>query len=747
MPDVVFKDQSGTRRPDVKYVDMGDGTFAEAVYIAGGGGGGGGAGSDREFVVTTYRAKNAFSGASVGDVITCTQVIDVTNAPTTVGVIWRNQTTTTDLGSAPSAANLELVGSDALTNAQLRAAPVAVESPALTNLDVDVGATSDAAASSDTGSFSLISLVKRALQNWTTLLARVPATVFGTPSQDQGGLPSRLVGQTVANAGFSAVGASVLDAFFVQTPIVGSGVTYNQAAGALNVVSGTATNAEFLARSTASYRGSMRLRFSLTASQRVANSNFAVLLADLIGEGLSYTINSATSVTVNVPGHTLDATNVGQFVLLGGITGAAGVPGRYAIASVVAGTSITFTVAGWPASGSGTLTLFGRNYIRQLATGATATTLNVDAQRNGWATGDTAATINTTAAPGTVVQVEATGREIFWADSLRATSTTPNFTTRASRYENIPDQTTDLFVFLWSFNGTAAPTTTTYTLAHLSVESFANLPVYLQGVRSLGQQNALPVQLQPGANNIGSVNIAANQNLNAINSLASVTSANLGIPGTVADVASAAITTSATVAAITPTFGTSYVVNIPVTAVTGTNPTLDVSVEESDDGGTNWFKVYDFPRIVATGMYRSPKLPLTGNRVRYVQTVGGSGPSFTRAVNRLQSSDDVAAIRQLVDRTVVLTTLNSVTPTLNVQNCRNLQLAINIGAATTPPSLQLQGSDDGGLSWYNIGTALAAVASSTVQVTVSNVNAQLARAQVSSAGATVAAGYVLIKGF
>ncbi|RST54093.1 hypothetical protein [Variovorax sp. DXTD-1] len=41
--------------------------------------------------------------------------------------------------------------------------------------DVTQGAKADAAATSDTGAFSLIALVKRGLQNWTTLLARFPA--------------------------------------------------------------------------------------------------------------------------------------------------------------------------------------------------------------------------------------------------------------------------------------------------------------------------------------------------------------------------------------------------------------------------------------------------------------------------------------------------------------------------------------------------------------------------------------------
>ena len=217
-------------------------------------------------------------------------------------------------------------------------------------------------------------------------------------------------------------------------------------------------------------------------------------------------------------------------------------------------------------------------------------------------------------------------------------------------------------------------------------------------------------------------------------------------PAIVADVASAALTTTTTTAAFTPTFGTSYSVSIPVTAVSGTTPTLDVAIEESDDSGTNWFRVYDFPRITGSGMYRSPLIRMVGNRVRYVQTVAGTTPSFTRAINRLQNSNSSEAVRQLIDRSIVLTTLNSTTPSLDTRDAGNrAQLVVNIGAATTAPALQMEGSDDNGASWYSIGTPLTAVASSTVQLTVLDINAALMRVRVSAAGSGVTPGYVLIK--
>lgn len=538
--------------------------------------------------------------------------------------------------------------------------------------------------------------------------------------------------QIIDTAVFSGSGTSVIDPFFVQTPVVGTGVTYNQANGTLNILSGTTANAEFLARSRTFYTGSMRMRTSIITSQRIANSNFAILLADLIGENLAYNIQSATSVNITVPNHGFTSLNLGQFINIGGISGGNGAPGRYAIAAIVDTNTLNFTVSGWSATGTGTCTLFGRNYVRNLLTGTTATNINFDAQCNGWAPGDTVAAINTTLSPGTVLQTEIAGREVFWFDQVRASTTAPIFSSRASRYENIPDANVSLYVFLWNFNSTTSPaSSTTFTLGHLSIESFSNTSVYIQGFRSLGSTNYIPVVPVGGI----------------IGTIFTVSSANLGIPLLVTDVTSTAITTTANSSTITPASGCSYSVFFSVSAVSGTNPTLDVDIQESDDTGTNWFTVYSFPRITATGQYRSPKLALLGNRIRYVQTLGGTSPSFTRSINRLQSSDSVSSIRQLIDRSIVLTTLNSTTLGLNVQNCDRLQLSINIGAATTVPNLQLQGSDDNGTSWYAIGSTLTAIANSTVTSTVSNVNAQLVRAIVTSAGSGVAMGYVLLKGF
>lgn len=101
--------------------------IADSSSLGGGSGGGSGTTAvDRELAVSTYVCKTAFPGASIGDTIIAIHILDVTTSPTVVGTIWRNLTTAADLASAPSFANLELQGSGALTNAQLRATPVPV---------------------------------------------------------------------------------------------------------------------------------------------------------------------------------------------------------------------------------------------------------------------------------------------------------------------------------------------------------------------------------------------------------------------------------------------------------------------------------------------------------------------------------------------------------------------------------------------------------------------------------------------
>lgn len=269
----------------------------------------------------------------------------------------------------------------------------------------------------------------------------------------------------------------------------------------------------------------------------------------------------------------------------------------------------------------------------------------------------------------------------------------------------------------------------------------------IQAFSRFSQETWVPAVFEVAQNTAGNLLTTATIGSGTVTTVSTVTASNIAKPTLVADVASAALTVTTTTGTLTPTSGCSYQVTIPVTVVSGTTPTLDVQVQESDDSGTNWKAIYDFPRITATGFYRSPVFPLTGDRVRYVQTVTGTTPSFTRAINRLQSSSSSSIFRQLIDRTIDPNTLNSVTPNLTMSNAHFAQILFDLSAVTIAPVIQLEGSDDNGGTWYAIGNTLTGVASSTVSLTVPNVNSALIRARISTGGTGVTLNYVLLKAF
>jgi len=542
--------------------------------------------------------------------------------------------------------------------------------------------------------------------------------------------------QSMFRTTFAKVIASGVDPdFFAQIGPRGTGITYSQSGGDLVINTGTTANAELILRSNDFFSGPNVVRWQCSLSQRIADQNFVIELVDVLGDNCAVTINSAVSITVNIPGSPFTSANVGQSVSVGGISGAAGRPGRYAIASV-AGPLVTLTVAGWPASGTATCTVYGWNFHRTTYNGTTATNAAYDAGRRGYASGDTTATINTTASPGHMGIMTYEDGMTSLQDQLVASSTAQATTQRASRVVNVPDENANLYLQIRCTNGTSAPASTTaWTIGMTSVSEYSAVNVAVNSIRP------------QVANSAASVSIASGT-LPTVTTVGTITAANLNFPQLIVDVTSGSITATVTSATVTPTFGISYQVILVIGAVSGTSPTLDVSIEESDDSGTSWYKVYDFARITTgSATYRSPMIPLSGNRIRYVQTVGGTTPSFNRTINRLQSSYPALVQRQLIDRTISLTTLNSTTPTLISRDAGNAtQIVINVGAiTTTAPQLQLEGSEDFGTTWFSIGSPLTAVASSTVQQTVLDINAALLRARVSTAGVGVTAGYVMIK--
>jgi len=311
--------------------------------------------------------------------------------------------------------------------------------------------------------------------------------------------------QTLFRTTFAKVLASGADPdFFAQIGALGAGITYSQTGGNLVINSGTTTNSELILRSVVSWRDMMTLRWQTILSQRIANNSFTVELVDVIGDGLAYVINSAVSVTVTIPNNPFTAANVGQSLNLGAIAGAAGIAGRYAIASV-SGATVTFTVASWPASGTGTLSLFGWNFHRCEYSGTTATAANYDTQRKGWNSGNTAATINTTASPGHMGIINSEDGMGSFLDQLIASSTTLATAMRASRVVNIPDEAAPLFLQIRVQNGTTAPASTTaWTLGMASLSSYMAQNVAINSVRPQTFNSVMPVAVN-NTPNIGTI--------------------------------------------------------------------------------------------------------------------------------------------------------------------------------------------------------------------------------------------------
>lgn len=317
----------------------------------------------------------------------------------------------------------------------------------------------------------------------------VPVT--GLPSQTDNFISVQAAPPKTNRMGYSSAVAVGFDPLEMMTICTGSGMAVSQSGGSAIITTGTTTNAETIGRSLLAVDGDIRVRFFHTLSQRITNNSFFFEMVDVLGDNLAVTVNSATSVTIVIPGTTLNASNVGQSVYIGNIVGiAAAIPGRYAIAST-SGTSITFTVAGWPGSGSGTASLFGLNYHHVLYDGAVATSAKYGCQRAGYATADIAVTVSTTASGelGLIQAIDA--KASFWESAGSASSA---LTQRTSTPRNVPVDGSPLYLQVRTLNGSVAPaTTTTWTIGFCESENFIAQSTTIDNVSAQSQESGMPV--------------------------------------------------------------------------------------------------------------------------------------------------------------------------------------------------------------------------------------------------------------
>jgi hypothetical protein len=316
------------------------------------------------------------------------------------------------------------------------------------------------------------------------LLIDMPLDV--TPS-----LPIRQSPQKYNDCSFAQVGSGILTSDFTQIA-AGSGMTVSQSAGNLVIATGTTVNAEFVARGVYLANGAQTLKQITTLSQRIANNNFFIELVDIIGDALAYNIVNTTTVDVTKTAHGFTAQNVGQRIDLCALS-SVGVPMEGVIASIPDANTIRFTVAGYPASGSGTLSLTGWNKIELLYTGTTATNLNFNTRRRGWQNTANTATINTTAS-GHLVSVNTEYGISSLSDKTLVAGIA--LTDRTSWDTNIPTPDVNMYVQIRAKNGTTAPaSTTTWTIGMVRLEDYSATQVAISSTRQQSLNNSLPVRV------------------------------------------------------------------------------------------------------------------------------------------------------------------------------------------------------------------------------------------------------------
>lgn len=316
------------------------------------------------------------------------------------------------------------------------------------------------------------------------------------PTQNAIALPVRQAPQQYWDWSFAKAITNNIDTTRGTLIRTGSGQTVNQTGGNLVITSGTTVNAETVIRTIESWSGALTVWEATTLSQRIVNNNFYVELVDVIGDGLAYNIVNTTTVDVTKTSHGFTAENVGQRIDLCALS-SVGVPMEGVIASIPDANTIRFTVAGWPASGSGTLSLTGWNKIELNYTGTTATNVNFNTRRQGYQNTSVAATINTSAS-GHQAAVNISGGVASLSDQVLTSAGV--LANRNTWKLNVPETGIELYLQIRCRNGTTAPaSTTTWTLGMLRVEDYIAQQVELTSTRQQSSGNSLPVTVLTGS--------------------------------------------------------------------------------------------------------------------------------------------------------------------------------------------------------------------------------------------------------
>jgi hypothetical protein len=240
---------------------------------------------------------------------------------------------------------------------------------------------------------------------------------------------------------------------------------------------------------------------------------------------------------------------------------------------------------------------------------------------------------------------------------------------------------------------------------------------------------------------------AANLNATVTGTITAVTTTTTNnTTYTATDQASAAITTTTTGAAKTIPAGTALSMMIAVTAVSGTTPTYDFQLQESVDN-VNWVTIYQAPRITATGFYQIPAIKINALNYRYVETIGGTTPSFTRTLTSNRIAESSPLYRNIIDRTINPTSTNSTTSSLFVEGATSYEMIVNQGTGGSAVTFALDGSDDN-VNWVQGIAVVSGVLGGSTPVSCSygNGSFRYIRGRVITGVASATISYVTLIG-
>jgi hypothetical protein len=217
-----------------------------------------------------------------------------------------------------------------------------------------------------------------------------------------------------------------------------------------------------------------------------------------------------------------------------------------------------------------------------------------------------------------------------------------------------------------------------------------------------------------------------------VSTVTAVTSVNSTVTTfTNADQASAAITATTNQAAQTLTAGNAISFTVNATVVSGTTPTYDWTLQSSVDGGTTWVNVYQLPRLTAVGVFTTPMIQLPSKTYRYVETISGTTPSFTRTITSNRSLVQGQFIRNIIDRNINPTATNSTSSSLQTDNAQSFTAIVTQGTGGSAVQFAMDLSDDN-VNWIQgVTSCLGVVGGATpVAMTYSGISARFMRVRV-----------------